>query len=194
MGRKTRGSLFAIAVCFAVALTAIAAPIMPRKTAIPDEMRALAKLKEVQIEYQAIPQPLAHHGLRKEDVQRLVQRRMKQYGFDLVSKSQVPIITVSFRAMEDDTVPKATGYAVFLELRQRVRVHRLDDDVLFLPTATVLAYGLKQNDLVKEGVLERVNFAIDQFLHFADRATHSRQVEKREQREQREKLEKRSSP
>ena len=146
MGRNTWVLMLAVVSLTAVALVAIAAPIMPRKTRIPDEMRALAQLEKINIEYQAIPSQLARVGLRKADVQRLVQRRMRQHGFKLVSETDVPGITVSFRAMEDDTVPGALGHAAFLELRQSVRLMRLEDASMKLPTATVLAYGLKRDD------------------------------------------------
>ncbi len=182
MSQRTMISTFGV-LATAFAWVVFAAPIMPDETKLPDEMRALAQLEQIHLIFDRLPQALVRRGLMQADVERRVRQRMNEEGFKLVENDDVPRLVVILRAMQDDTAPGVLGYTVFLELRQAVRVVRLDDTKLELPTANVMTYGMKQDDGVAAGAIRSLNFALNQFMQFANTATHSREVEQRKSRQ-----------
>ena len=160
------------AVCVVLVTLAVqAAPFMAPRANVPDELRCLSGLVSVQLEFQEIPEALAEHGLRMSEVEALALRLLQQEGFDIVEDPTAPTFVVSFRVMEDESVPGVLGFATFVEVKQKVRVVRLDDDELTLPTATLLAYGLKKDRDVSAAALERIEFTIRTLVGFISTAT-----------------------
>lgn len=164
---------------FLIASVALAAPILPEAKSIPDEMRCLAGAKMVRVEFGEVPAALWKAGLRLADIKRQARRQLRAEGFRIVQGTEAPKVIVGFRAMADDSVPDATGFTAFLEIRQAVRVLRLDDEMI-LPTTTVLSYGLKKNDEVAVACLDHLASVLDKLVFFVNIATRSQEAEKKE--------------
>ena len=160
------------AVCVVlVSLAVQAAPFMTPRAKIPDELQCLSGLASVQLEFQEIPEALAEQGLRMSEVETMSHRLLQDEGFDIVEDPTAPTLAISFRVMEDESVPGILGFATFVEVKQKVRLVRLDDDEMTLPTATLLAYGLKKDHDVSAAALRRLEFTIRKLVGFVSAAS-----------------------
>lgn len=166
---KTKDSVvFALGgMCVAMlTLAAPAAPYLPTRPKVPDEIRCLKSMRSIQLIVETIPEGLAEHGLRMTDVQDLAGKLFKTEGFNLVNDHTAPIFNVSFRVMRDDSVPNVVGFMTFIEVKQTVRVVRLDEEEMMLPTATLLAYSLKRDHEVAEAALDSLALTIRKLVGF----------------------------
>jgi hypothetical protein len=173
-----RALLVAVGAALSLSVAALAAPILPEKQPVADEMKCLANGKRLRVEFGEMPLALARVGVSAANVQRNVRRKLGEAGFEFVDDPETPKLLISFRALVDSTVKGTTGFAIFFEVRQRVRVLRLGDD-MDLTTATLLAYGIKKNRHVAKAAFDRLDYTIDQLVFFVEAATRHRDALKK---------------
>ncbi len=158
-----------------VGLAAQAAPFTPRQKKLPDELRCLTGLTRVQLEFLEPPEALVERGLTLSTVETMSRQMFREEEIEVVDDSTAPTFVLSFRAMEDASVPDVLGYAAFVEVKQHVRLIRLEDDQMFLPPATLLDYGLKPDHEVADAALRKMASAIRKLVGFVSVATDRQQ-------------------
>ena len=154
-----------------ISFAASGAPFVATPQKVPDELLCLKDITSVQLFFKPVPAALVDAGLHDADVENLARTLVGYEGLEIVEDRHAPSITVSYRVMKDDAVPHALGFATLIEVKQAVRVVRLGEEEFQLPTATLLAYGLKPDHAVPKAALVQLEFALRKLIGFVSLAS-----------------------
>ncbi len=129
-----------------------AAPLMPGRENLLDEVRTLAGLHTVRLVVELPAPMLTQNGFDAEVLRREWTQALEGAGFELGDDEDLPTIHVWAFARDAAPVPDAVSFFVSVTVVQDVRVNRLDQPAR-IPTWTGLGWGAMPND----GLADRVN-------------------------------------
>ncbi len=144
----------------------LAAPILPRKPRLPDEVRCLTGLKRVNIGVDSLPPDLINAGASTTRLNDLLRDRLTKAGFEVVDDAGAPRLVVQCFTSADPQIPNVVSVTTLLGVNQAVVLKRLEEDMI-LPVATVVSTAVgNRNDLAKlsEREVERVVDMLDTFV------------------------------
>lgn len=152
-------------------LAAWAGPFMHSPpAAVPDELKCLADLRRVSLYVNTLPKQLRDAGMTAQGVQEAAHKQLTDAGFEIIEDPSAPMLVFTALALVDPTVPDSIAFVVFIDVKQKVLIYRLERDMV-VPTATLSAHGVKRVRSIKEGVEERFEFTVAQFISMERSAT-----------------------
>lgn len=116
------------------AVWTIAAPILPDKPEMPEEVLSLAGIHKLRLSQREIPDLVKGH-LTRERVREICVERLARGGILVEDDPDLPGIDVGFQVNESEAHPDMVGLVVVVGVYQTVRVHRLERDMT-LPTVS----------------------------------------------------------
>lgn len=161
--RSVVGVLILVTVAAGVVM---AAPILPRKPQLPDEVRCLTGLKRVSIAIDPLPQELVAAKVGADRLQAVLREELVRAGFEVVDENITPRLIVQCFTVVDPANPETIGVTTLLGVNQEVLLKRLDQEMT-LPVATVVTTAMgKRSDLprVAESEVRRVVSMLETFV------------------------------
>ncbi|MAE65031.1 MAG: hypothetical protein CMJ18_12240 [Phycisphaeraceae bacterium] len=148
-----------------VGLAITAAPIIPERAKLPEELVSMSELTQLTLELRLLPEELRSAGVREEEVRRQIKTMLADAGMEVVAadERQIPGLRVAIEAGLERDLPDIVSLAVFIDIVQKVRVERLDRSLL-LPTATVTHHEPKRLDQLDQAVRDFVGFTVRRFI------------------------------
>ncbi len=158
-----RGTVIAIvAVGLGLLGTLVASPIV-NKPKIVDERRAFADISHLQIRINPLPFAMRNAGMDEDTMRRHVTRRLESADVEITDIADEPKLSFTAVTMDHDSCPGTVGYIVFVDLVQRTRIVRLEDE-LILPTATIPVFAMKPEEELADAVRDSIDSALDRVL------------------------------
>jgi len=130
--------LFSIGLLLLATLT-VAAPMLPQKPApLPDEVLSTAQVTRVRLEVVPLPRAVTAAGLSAAKFREIVTPVFKAAEISVVEDPAEALVKIQVLLIGDAKATDALTALVFLEFHQSVRIPRLKDRALFVPTVTLL--------------------------------------------------------
>ncbi|MAE63777.1 MAG: hypothetical protein CMJ18_05850 [Phycisphaeraceae bacterium] len=148
----------------------LAAPILQKPEKMPDELRALGRIRKVGLRVGLLDDYLQDIGIGKKDLLDPARAVLEQSGFEPVEEETTPRIDIKSITMRNGRYEGAVGFVIFIDFVQRARVLRLDTD-LNLPTATLPCFGLVDKDDLKERIRTEITSTIKYFVEVERKAS-----------------------
>ena len=149
-----------------------AAPMMPGRLAMNDEMRSLAAIRVVRLEIGGFGQPLEDAGLESSDIRRSWRAALATAGIEVVSArdeaADAPRLEVGGWSTGDERVPDGVGFTLFMKLIQSAHVDRLDE-TLTVPTYVKITGGLNQRTEAAAAARGLLDLFVQEFTYLARR-------------------------
>ena len=162
-------SLFAVMTL--VPLVASSAPLLPKTVTVTDEIRSLAGLRNVQLKVDHIPGAMRDVGVDEASVMELISKLLEEAGIRIVD-TDAP--TVVFKAIViDDKAHDLVSFTLFLDVQQRVHLHRLEQD-LSLATFTAVCSAMTKRTQLGRLARRQMIHAANQLLSHLDEANNAR--------------------
>ena len=168
---RTRKWLTITAVVLAMTTTAWwlhAAPIRNARPKLPDEIITLHGLREIRLKTVPLGPSLTELNVTKE-MMRAFEERLVEKGFEVTEKQDVPIIQVSARLQTNSRHPDIIAVYFVVDVHQRVRVYRIDQD-LTVPTISISHAVITTPNQVADMLEQEVRDLADRFNKFVDLA------------------------
>ena len=150
-----------------------AAPILPEKSSLPDEVLCLRNVQEVRVVAGSVPPLLIKAGLNAARIEGMVREQLKKARFNAEGGENAPQLVMYILAVEDVDLPGVVNIVAFLEVNQDVRVIRLDNKTMNLPTSTLFSFKSAKPDRLEAPAQRVVEDAVSQFIHAVDSATRA---------------------
>ena len=160
--QKRWASISLITASFGLMGTLVASP-MVNQIKIVDERRAFANISHLQIQVNPLPHAMREEGMDEDALRRHVKRRMEAADIEITDDVNEPKLSFTTVAMDHNSCPGTVGYIVFVDLVQRTRIVRLEDE-LVLPTATIPVFAMKPKEELADAVRDSVDTALDRVL------------------------------
>ena len=157
------GLVTVVGVVFSVALLAWAAPFMPRRIHVSDEVLSLARVEKVKLVITPFPETVTRAGITPAGVRRDWEKKLRESGLVLVDTKDAMRIHLVMFVSQDESVPDGIGYCTFVMLEQPVRIERLGKD-LFIPTWTGLSNGLRSTQTLASGLNKNLEDLLGKYL------------------------------
>ncbi len=158
-------ALTACAAAFILALTALAAPLIPEKASLPPPIRSLRNIKQLRIEIGQLPEAFRSAGMAADKIKDDWTTKLRDAGFEIVQSEEAPKLSLSAFIVLDDDVPDARGYVFYVALDQNVQVARLDNEALPLPTYTDFIVGVESETSMDAEIQSGVAKLLDNFTN-----------------------------
>ncbi len=148
-----------------------AAPILPRKADIPDEVLCVANIDKVSIVVSPVPEDLRLAGVGQAELEQVLRNALRASKIEVVDdRSVTPRLVLHALTLNDPVVDDAVAVIFFLDVQQDVTISRLKRD-LVVPTTTVLgAAQTTRNNLGRVARVQCEN-AVKQFLNIVQIAS-----------------------
>jgi hypothetical protein len=138
-----------VALLLAAVATAVAAPLLPRKQRPPDEVLSLAQVDAARIEIQPLPRVLTAAGVKIEDLRTTFAAALGEAGVKPIDDPAAPVFVLRYIVV-DPANPNPAALLCFVEFQQSVKITRLDDAQLTLPTITFMTADVVRHDAMAE--------------------------------------------
>ena len=147
---------------------AVAAPYVRRVRVVSDEEKSLARIEKVALVISALPEEATRGGLRKEKIRAQIKAKLVEIGYQVIADARAtPRLVVTVQVKSDSASPDSLAVIVFLDVQQKVRVHRLDSD-LVVPTATISELALAGKKNVAKIVKDAAEAAVTRFKQYEE--------------------------
>ena len=152
----------------AVALTAwvcTAAPILPAKPRVTEEIKSLAGIKRLRVVVESKSLLLQNMKYSPANIQEQVSDLMIEAGFEVVDKREklLPILRFEFMSASDPKFEKAAGFCVVMALRQPVDLRRFELS-MYASTYQSFYVGLESRGDLNEKITTGVESRVKQFI------------------------------
>ena len=170
MTRNTRW-LTVLALALGVWASAWAGPFINKpKVAMRDEMQGLANLRRVGLFINPLPRLLTGTDVTRDRLRTDIVKTLAGGGIEVLERETRPMLVLSVLTTHDRRDPDIHTVIIFVDIQQRVRIHRLEKD-LSVPTATVITFDIGRRSGIAELVEELVRDATTQFMMMEAAAT-----------------------
>ena len=122
---------------FVATLATKAAPMLPGKQVLPDEILCLAEIRKVSLHINALPREIINAGVEVSDLEKIMADRLTGVDIDISDEALLPRLILTCLVTTDPAVPDGMAVACFLDVHQDVEVLRLQKRMT-LPVATML--------------------------------------------------------
>ena len=167
-----RGAIVAVCI-LAACVTTWAGPLTTRRASLPDEQLALANMRKVGLRINDLPHEMLISGLTRQKLEKVVKKQLTDAGFQIADDDTTPRLVLTPLILADESVRDTIGFIVFLDIQQRVRVLRLNEEYV-VPTATLSAHGIAKRAALSEAVRERLEETTREFISYEKTATANR--------------------
>lgn len=144
-------TLCALAFLLGYGLTGSAAPIIPEKKRLEDQIRSLAALKRVQLVLDPMPKEIRDAGLESRDLAERWKKRIAASGLEVVEDKDAPMLHLSLSTVTDDKLPGGIAFNPFLSLEQSAHIDGIETR-LTVPTYLHIMVGLDTAENLKDTV------------------------------------------
>lgn len=158
--------LVLVAVLSGFMLGSLAAATFMRRNKVFEELRAFADIPSLRVDVDPLPPALTDVNLRADMIRERVENVIEKSEIKLTDDPSAPKLHLKTAVISDEMYPDVVGFILFIDLVQKTRIVRLDEEI-FLPTATIPLFALRPkaelartfSDKVDDG-LRRVTVAI----------------------------------
>ena len=158
------GSVLTLLAVVSLALAAWAAPMVPTTLRLPDQLRSLADLKQVEIVFRRpLPPQYAKAGLTERSIRDQWTRLLEGAGLEVTGGKNVPRLGFVAMVLTDDRVPDARAYVMFCTVDQPAHLERLDQ-TLIVPTYTDLIVGIEHENVLSTVLQEKVKKVVENLV------------------------------
>lgn len=165
--------LRAAVILLSFALIAVtAAPLLPSRPALADDVRSMADLERVVLEIVTMPPPLREAGIVAAHIRKRWRVKLAEAGIEVV-EYDAPTLRLQVQHLVDEDVPDAAGLLALLTLSQEVSITRLDER-LTLPSYTAYAAGIDAGDQIGPSFRPAILGMVDSFIAKVRQATDDR--------------------
>lgn len=151
-------------------LSVWAAPLLPQRLHLTDEIRSLARLERVELNIAHISPTLREVGVDAIAVRESWKQRLEDAGVAIEESDDLPKLQLVGTALLDKGTPDSIGYCFIISLEQGVEVDRLNQK-LSLPTWTGVYTGMKHSDEIAEELDRLLSRIIEEFVYRIELAT-----------------------
>ena len=159
-------SVIGIGVMLAITITIGAAPILPGRDKIPDELRCLANITSVS----TVIDEVVGIKIPNEKLLRKFHRTLKNEGFEINDDQETPRLALQYIAARDPDIPGALGVTIIIAVHQRVDLHRMEE-TMALPVASIVLATLGKEDQLEELVDHEIERAVQRLKIYVTRAS-----------------------
>ncbi|MAE62725.1 MAG: hypothetical protein CMJ18_00510 [Phycisphaeraceae bacterium] len=156
----------------ALPVVIIAAPLLPTRSVIPDEVRSLARIDEVGLEVWRLPRSLRGAGVDERRIRSILERGLNDAGIRVTQDHTTPRIVVKFWPATDSKLPDVIAIVLTLDIHQRIAMMRLDQEQMTLPTTSVIARAITTKDKRGGVLMKKVGDATDLLVNALTEATN----------------------
>ena len=143
---------------------------------IADERASMANLGKINLEFSALhPILVDNHGLSKRELLADANEQLQSAGFDVVKNDMLPTVVLTIGIANDKLFPNVFSYTVYADLKQQVRIYRLNKD-LVVPTATAAANGITKDSDLATRITLGLQRTIRRFTEMHQQATSDAQA------------------
>jgi len=119
-----------------------AAPILPTRRNLPDEIRCLVGIDRVRLEIAPISAQMRGVGVSQEKINGIIRKGITGSDIRIVSDEDAPMLSVTLWPMHTPDLPKVFAVVVMIDIQQRVALLRRDGDKMTLPTTSIMARNI----------------------------------------------------
>lgn len=159
---RARFRVIICAVFASLAAVAIAAPIRPTQPKLPDEVIALAGIKEVFVQVDPIPPAAKNAGIDQKLLTDAFREEVERVGLKVVDRNDVPKVVFQVMAPTYREHDDVIGVMTIVAVHQPVTIKRTGDD-LTVPTASMTRATISNIDRARFD-LDREVRSMAQFL------------------------------
>jgi hypothetical protein len=147
---------------------AVAAPYVPRLRVVSDEERSLARIEQVALVISPLPKEVTRAGLSKEKLHDQIKTKLVEIGYQVTADARTtPRLVVTVLVEADTASPDLLALIMFMDVQQKVRVHRLDSD-LVVPTATISELALVGKSNMAQIVKDAADAVVTNFKEYEE--------------------------
>jgi len=165
---------FGVAVVL-VALTSwlcTAAPIVPERRRVTNEIRSLAGIAEVEVEVDSASSVLAEMKYPVDRMKKRTADLLAEHGIMAVTDSAAPILNLVLLTETSQDHPEMVSFTYHLSLEQDVVLERLNEKIL-VPTYALVHGSLTTREKLTQTIDELLPVVIRHFASRVQVASHA---------------------
>lgn len=116
-----------------------------------DEARAYADIGRLQVEVPPFPKEIVKAGLQPMDIRQRAVAACKKAGVAVTDDEGDPKLSYKIGTIVDERFSDVVGFAVIIDMVQRARILRLDEELNF-PTTSYILLDLQPADEIRLGI------------------------------------------
>ena len=112
-----------------------------------------------------MPKAFLDAGVREDDLRSRAKELLAEAGITTVPEDVTPKMSLMFLVLRDPAQDERIPFVLFADVQQKVRVHRLGED-LVVPTSTIIAADVVGRDELADVVMRQTALTIGSFIRF----------------------------
>jgi len=150
----------------------MAAPVLPKKRELPDELHCLAGIKTVSIDLEQVVGRVVDEQTLKVQF----RRALKASGLVVTQKVGTPRLALQYIVAANEDVPGAVSLTTIIAVHQRVDLRRLGK-TMTLPVASVIQAAVGTEERLQELMAHEIQRATDRLARYVAWASREKDAD-----------------